>query len=133
MVLLVMAVLRYGKILAEYKNISLTLESLTHFIVIYSNHALNHPVCTDCHSTENVQDWPKQVGKNCNSVLNRICWGRDSSVSIATRYWLDGPGIESRWRVRFSASVQTGPGAHPASYTIGMGVFPGGKAAGAWR
>ena len=23
--------------------------------------------------------------------------GRDSSVGIATRYWLDGPGIESRW------------------------------------
>jgi len=22
---------------------------------------------------------------------------RDSSVNIATRYWLDGPGIESRW------------------------------------
>jgi hypothetical protein len=23
--------------------------------------------------------------------------GRDSSVGIATRYWLDGPGIESRY------------------------------------
>jgi len=23
--------------------------------------------------------------------------GRDSSVDIATGYWLDGPGIESRW------------------------------------
>jgi hypothetical protein len=23
--------------------------------------------------------------------------GRDSSVGIATRYWLDNPGIESRW------------------------------------
>jgi hypothetical protein len=23
--------------------------------------------------------------------------GRDSSVGIATRYWLDGPGFESRW------------------------------------
>ena len=26
-----------------------------------------------------------------------ICGGRDSSVGIATRYGLDGPGIESRW------------------------------------
>jgi len=26
----------------------------------------------------------------------------DSSVGIATRYLLDGPGIESRWRERFS-------------------------------
>jgi len=28
---------------------------------------------------------------------------------------------------RFSAPVQTGPGAHPASYTVGTGSFPGGK------
>jgi hypothetical protein len=26
--------------------------------------------------------------------------GRDSSVGIATRYVLDGPGIESRWEMR---------------------------------
>ena len=50
--------------------------------------------------------------------------GRDSSVGIATRYGLDGPGIESQWGARFSASVQTGPGAHPASYTVGTGSFP---------
>ena len=34
---------------------------------------------------------------------------------------------------RYSALVQTVPGAHPASYTMGTGSFPGGKAAGAWR
>jgi hypothetical protein len=28
---------------------------------------------------------------------------------------------------RFSAPVQTGPGAHPASCTMGTGSFPGGK------
>jgi len=28
---------------------------------------------------------------------------------------------------RFSAPVQTGPGAHPASYTINTGSFPGVK------
>jgi hypothetical protein len=28
---------------------------------------------------------------------------------------------------RFSASVQTDPGAHPASYTMGTGSFPGVK------
>ena len=26
------------------------------------------------------------------------CLDRDSSVGITTRYGLDGPGIESRWR-----------------------------------
>ena len=36
--------------------------------------------------------------------------GWDSSVGIATRYGLEGPGIESRWGARYSAPVQTGPG-----------------------
>jgi len=53
--------------------------------------------------------------------------GRDNSVGIATRYGLDGPGIESRWGPRFSATVQTGCGAHPASYTMGVRSFPGVK------
>jgi hypothetical protein len=48
----------------------------------------------------------------------------DSSVGIATGYGLDGPWIESRWGVRFFSHVQTGPGAHPASYTMGTGSFP---------
>jgi hypothetical protein len=52
---------------------------------------------------------------------------RDCSVGITTCYGLDGPGIESRWEARFSATVQTGPGAHPASCTMGTGSFPGVK------
>jgi len=48
----------------------------------------------------------------------------DSSVGIATGYGLDGPGIESRWGVRFSVPVQTGPGAHQVSYTICTVSFP---------
>ena len=51
-----------------------------------------------------------------------------SVVGIATRYGLDGPGIEFR-RERY---FRTGPAAHPASYTMGTGSFPGGKAAGTW-
>jgi len=53
--------------------------------------------------------------------------GRDSSVGIATRYGLDGTGIESRLGARFSAPVQTGPGSQQASYTIRTGSFPGVK------
>ena len=53
--------------------------------------------------------------------------GPGSVVGIATGYGLDGPGIESQWGVRFSAPVQTGPGAHPASCTMGTGSFPGVK------
>ena len=55
-----------------------------------------------------------------------------SVVGIATRYGLDGPGIESRWVARFSAPVQTDRGAHQASCTVGTGSSPGGKAAEAW-
>jgi len=52
--------------------------------------------------------------------------GRKSSVGIATRYGLDGPGSNSV-EGRFSAPVQTGPGGNLASYTIGTGSFPGTK------
>jgi hypothetical protein len=53
--------------------------------------------------------------------------GLGSSVGIATGYGLDGPGIQSRWGREFFAHVQTGPGAHPASCTMGTGSFPGVK------
>jgi hypothetical protein len=47
-----------------------------------------------------------------------------SSVGIATDYGLDVSGIKSLWGARFSAPVQTGPGAHPASCTMDTGYFP---------
>ena len=50
--------------------------------------------------------------------------GPRSSVGIATGYGQEDPGIESLWGARFSAPVQTGPGAHPASCTMGIGSFP---------
>jgi hypothetical protein len=56
-----------------------------------------------------------------------------SSVGIATRYVLDGQWIEFLWGwgggvgARFSAPVQTGPGAHPASCTMSTGSFLGVK------
>jgi hypothetical protein len=53
--------------------------------------------------------------------------GLGSVVSIATGYALDSPRIVSPWGARFSAPVQTGPGAHPASCTMGTGSFLGVK------
>ena len=47
------------------------------------------------------------------------------SVGTATRCGLDGPGIESCFGEKFSAPVQTGPGAYPASCAFGTGSFPG--------
>ena len=49
--------------------------------------------------------------------------GPGSSVCIATGYGLDGPGFESRWGRDFPL-VQTGPGAHPVSCTMGTKSFP---------
>jgi len=56
--------------------------------------------------------------------------GQHSLVGIATRYGLDGPGIEPGGErgSRFYAPAQTGPGAHPASYKMGTGsLSPGVK------
>ena len=69
--------------------------------------------------------------RDCCAVLfssqHEYNGGRDGSVGIATRYGLDGPGIESLWAARFSAPVQTFPGVHPASCTMGTGSFQGVK------
>jgi len=48
-----------------------------------------------------------------------------SPVGIAIRYGTDGPVIVSRWGGggRFSALVQTGPGARPASCRMGAGAL----------
>jgi hypothetical protein len=64
---------------------------------------------------------------NCFGGCHILWAGRDSSIGIATGYGLDGPGIESRWGARFSTPVQIGPGAHPASCTMGIGSFRGVK------
>jgi len=72
---------------------------------------------------------PPEILTNCNNC-NRYCAvavGRDSSVGTATRYGLDGPGIESRWGARFSAPVKTGPGAQRVSFTMGTGSSSGVK------
>jgi hypothetical protein len=52
------------------------------------------------------------------------------SVTIVSDYGLEGRGSISDRGRGFSSNlcVQTGSGAHPASYTVGTaGFFPGGK------
>jgi len=56
--------------------------------------------------------------------------GRDSSVGIATHYGLDGPGFESQWEARYSATVHTGPETYPALCTMVTGSLPGVKRTG---
>jgi hypothetical protein len=62
-----------------------------------------------------VQMWT--TDETCGAVQ------KHSSVSVATHYGLDGPGIVTPVGARFSALVQTGSGAHPASYTTSTGSF----------
>ena len=53
--------------------------------------------------------------------------GRDNAVGVATCNGVDGQGIEFPLWARFSAPVQTGPEAHPASCTMIPGSLPRGK------
>jgi hypothetical protein len=69
-----------------------------------------------------------------NNYKKNKSWG--SSFGIATGYGLDDHMIGVRIPTRAGNSlrhcVQTGSGAHPASYPVGIGgFFPGDKVAGA--
>jgi hypothetical protein len=57
---------------------------------------------------------------------------RDSSVGIATRYGLDGPGIESRWGRDFTYPSISALGFTSLIYN-GYWFLPRGNAVGAWR
>ena len=59
--------------------------------------------------------------------------GRDSVVGIATRYGLDGPGIESWWGRDFPHPSRPALGPTQPPVQRVPGLFPRGKAAGAWR
>ena len=58
---------------------------------------------------------------------------RDSVISAAIRYGLDGPGMESWWGARFSTPTQDGPGGPPSLLCNGYRMIPWGNVAGVWR
>src|SRR5215510_7926277 len=64
----------------------------------------------------------------CNIIVRVLNGegGPGSSVGIATELRAGRSRIESRWGRDFPP-VQTGPGAHPASCTMGTESFPGVK------
>ena len=74
--------------------------------------------------------WRWAESRKClSSVCKRFLYHHHETASfgIATRCWLDGPGIESQWGGEIFRSRLAGPRAHPASYTMGTGSFPGVK------
>jgi len=60
------------------------------------------------------------------SILNYNV-GCDGSFGTAARYGFGRSGDPIPAQARFSATVQTGPGAHPASSTMRAGSFMGVK------
>ena len=68
------------------------------------------------YSGKNLQSIPLE----CKWTVTKLNWGRDSVVDTATRYGLDGPGIET-------SPVQTGPVAYSASYKRRTVSLPGAK------
>jgi hypothetical protein len=68
---------------------------------------------------------PRSLIPRFFNSFDYVPFGPGSSVGIVTGYGLKGPGIGSRCGARFSAPVQTGPGAHPAPCTMGTGSFRG--------
>ena len=68
-----------------------------------------------------VDIWARGLFHDVTSFTN----ARDSSVDIATHYELHCAGIECRQGMRFSAPVQTGPGAYPVFCTMVPGHSPG--------
>ena len=73
------------------------------------------------YSEKKIFPFNKFFPNNCNITL-----GRDSAVGVTPRYVLNGPRIESRWG-------RDRPWGPPSLLYDWYRVFPGGKAAGAWR
>jgi hypothetical protein len=84
------------------------------------------------HENTKQGNMPKENIKSQIICVHTSVMGRDSVVGIASRYGLDGPGIESRWGRDFPhpSRPTLGPTQPPVQWVPGL--FPGGKAAGAW-
>jgi hypothetical protein len=81
--------------------------------------------CTACSICRPFDDWNSEVAPRFFENLS-ILRSRGSVVGIATRYGLEGPGIESRWGEIFRTYTDWLRGPTSLMYN-GYRVFPGGK------
>jgi hypothetical protein len=108
--------------ISTYKQWNVTAELLRFSYMFRSRFG---PSSRDCIKTYKT----KGNAHTKTNIKNSTIWllvqthnaGRDSSVAIQTRYWLDGPEIESRWRRDFLHQSKLAPGAHPASHKMDTG------------
>jgi hypothetical protein len=72
-------------------------------------------------------DWRSRRLSNTNVTQFMAKYSPKGWAGWRSRYsdWLRA--IKTQWGARFSASIQTSPGVHPAPYTMGTGSFPGVK------
>jgi hypothetical protein len=78
--------------------------------------------CNEC--LEEIRQYTP-ICSNFRNLLTQC--GPGSSVRIATELRAGWSGDRIPVEARFSVPVQTGPGAHPAFFTMGTGSFPGVK------
>ena len=72
-------------------------------------------------------DLSGQVPFNKLRIVYVLGVGRDSSVGTVTCYWLDGPGIESRWGRDFPNPLRPALGPTQPPIQMGTGYFSGVK------
>jgi hypothetical protein len=75
---------------------------------------------------------PKMFLIHAEMYISALFLLQNNAVGIATRYGMDGPGIESRWGQIFCTRTEQPWGPPSPLYSAYWGI-PGGKAAGAWR
>ena len=100
-------------------------------------------VCQHPHITNPLSHSPHQVSvplwiiNSSMSGYRKLCESENDTLDVSTVMWNET--AQSVYRLftgwtfrgskscgeRFSAPIQTAPGAHPASYTMGTGSFPG--------
>ena len=94
----------------------------TYFFPSHSSWTVRYSIPDGMTFSVPVQTVPDAHPASFSMVTGLFTVGRDGSVGIATRYGLDGPGIESRWRRDFPhpSRPALGPNQPPVQWVPGL-------------